>query len=749
MAKELFEQSKQDHLDYLFEQYQKGLLDKASWTPLIEAGYISTVNADLGVKPSTSHLVIENFFERNYQKYSTYENITKADWMPDSIIRHTDDFYEWINSTTYGYFNENEVVSRLKFPKFEKYKAQCFKWLQEDSSPTNHVDDEKRVACIKQEYVRCRENTMYFATKYGFVKEGNDGSGKMRYKPKEHNSFIFYLLDCGYSLFIGKPRQIFFSTTIGIYALKKILFQKNFFVKFIAEDDKTVQEIFRDKIKYPFAELATWMSPNVLSDAADNFWLGIKAKKGEIKGQNSRISVVPPSKTAINGGSPQLVLIDEIGSISILTEMIMEAWPTMFVDKNSDGNLEFTRQICAFGTGVSDGAKGKGAFQREWYRILNLWEEKNRQVGFVPIFLSWHTRCDAKHYKEQKAVAYGGKNLESGIDLETNKKMFHQHYPSTFKDMFILSGNTLVGKEIIDEGISNIRRLPHEQRPVAGYFEPVFDFTRPETENSDVPYKIIDATFIPCNDDETDRATAWRLLPPDRAWMDRYYTGVDPIAVETGHSMFSSAVWDKRNKAPVCLLNFRKQHDHKYCFLQSLLMNIYYDTNHRENNKQGSPELIEANIGTNYSDYCERAGYYKQFVTNSQLPEKLRGGSRRIGVDNKGLRALYIIDKMRECVKTYYKNIYFEVIFKQLDTFVQKQTAKTETWEALDKIAYFDDALFALTFAYINAEFCYDHKMPKKIEESERQMNRVRYVLKRKSDGTLTRVPERQILKIA
>ena len=752
---ELFEKSKRDYLDYLFEQYKKGLLDDASLTPLIEAGYITSKpkekkGGDMSYvyekqKEETAVLSRRDYFVVNYEKYASFpNNISREDWIPASVISHSDDFYEWINNITFGYFTD--AIERHEYKKYELYKAQCFKWLAEDSSPTNHVDEERKIQCIKTEYSRCRQNTMYFAIKYCYVKEGDDSAGKIRYKPKEVNSFLFYLLDCGYSLFIGKPRQIYSSTTMGIYALKKILLQKNYFIKFIAEDDKTVQEIFRDKIKYPFAELPVWMTPKVLSDSAENFWLGQKVTKGEIKGQNSRIAVVPPTVTAINGGSPQLVFIDEIGSINILTEMIAEGLPTMFMDKYGDGNLEMKRQLVAWGTGVGS-AKGKGAYQREWYRILGLWEEKNKQLGFVPIFLSWHTRCNAKHYKEQKAIYYGGKNLETGIDLETNKKMFHQHYPSSFKDMFILSGNTLVGKELIDEGLSRIRKIDHSQRPVAGYLEPVFDYTKPESENSDVPFKIIDANFIPCNDDEMDRATCWRLLPPDRSWINRYYSGVDPIAVETGHSMFSTTIWDKFNHAPVCILNFRKQHDHKYCFLQSVLMEIYYDTNRAQNNKEGCPDLIEANIGTNYVDYCERAGFFKHFVYTSELPERLRGGARKIGVDNKGLRALYIIDKMRECVKTYYKNFYFEVIFKQLDTFVQKTTSKTETWEALDKIAYFDDVLFSLTYAYINAEYVHDHKVPQCIEQTERQISKIKYPKKSKADGSLTRRPEKKLIK--
>ena len=765
MANTLLTRSDKEYYEYLVEQQQKGLLDESSIKLLKAAGYLPSEEERSDKKKlekeNYSSWAKEDLFELTVAKFSAknYPNPVKEKWIPKSITKHTLDFYKWIDAITYGFFDT--VIKTVSYEKYEWYKAQAIQWFYENKSHTHYSTVEKKYENIQDELERCRQNTLYFAMKYCYVKEGNESAGRIEYVPKEHNMFIFYLLDCGYSIYIGKPRQIFASTTMGLYALKKILLQSNFFMKFIAEDADTVEEIFRDKIKYPFAELPTWLKPNVISDSAESFWLGEKIKKGEIDEPNSRISIVPPSRTAINGGSPQLVFIDEAASIPILAEMILEALPTMFVDKNQDGNLEMKRQLVCWTTGVS-GVKGKNAWEHEWRRILGLWEERNGSVGIIPIFLSWHCRCDLKHYNEQMAIYFGGKNLTQtgAFDVETNKKIFYQHYPSSFNDMFLITANTLVPKSLIDEGKASVRNLAHNLQPVPGYFEPVYEITKPSGEFADIPYKIIDANFIPCNDDEVYLATAWRLIPPNHEYIDRYYQGTDPISETSGHSNFSSTIWDKlieseqkdvmgrleykviKPKTPVCILNFRKQHDPNYCFLQSVLMGLYYDTNNMANNKQGIPELIEANIGTNYCGFKERLGFAKNLVYNSQLPDKLRGGARIIGVDNKVPRFSEVINKMRECIKENYLAFKFHVIFEQLQTFVEKPKSKDFTYEALDKKIHFDDVLFSLTYAYICAEYCFDHKTPKKIVDYKKEKIRLAYPLMRDGNGMLYRTPQ-------
>jgi hypothetical protein len=91
------------------------------------------------------------------------------------------------------------------------------------------------------------------------------------------------------------------------------------------------------------------MQPRVKSDSGTWFWLSDKARKGEKGYPNSRIDVVAPKQTAINGGSPQLVLIDEIGNIGILGAMLNEGRPTMFWNNPATGKFELKRQVIMWG----------------------------------------------------------------------------------------------------------------------------------------------------------------------------------------------------------------------------------------------------------------------------------------------------------------------------------------------------------------------------------------------------------------
>jgi hypothetical protein len=419
-------------------------------------------------------------------------------------------------------------------------------------------------------------------------------------------------------------------------------------------------------------------------------------------------------QTAINGGSPQLVLIDEIGNIGILGAMLNEGRPTMFWNNPVTGEFEMKRQLFMWSTG-GEMDKGKGDYEKEWHRILHLWEQKKyRESGIIPLFFSWHVRFDKRGYESEKQWYYGGRAEDEDIDIETSKTQFHQHYPTSFRDMFLKTSNTLVSRHIIEEGEERCRNLDAKLKPVWGYFEPVYDFNDPMPPESDTPFRVIDATFVAINDDEMGKATALMFQRPEAGWTWRYYQGTDPIATESGHSKMSSVIWDEYYRTIPCAVNYRKQQDHKKSFLQVFLMGLYYDT--RKGKKEGVKELVEANIGTNYIDYKSFKGYINSLVYNSELPDKVSGGARDIGIDTKGVRSDGIIDYMAELFRTYYRRIFIHIVFTQLRTFVQAITRSgRETWGPMNKSLHFDDLLYASTFAYI-CRMCFPHQKPTRQE---------------------------------
>ena len=439
--------SKKRYHDYLLKQYNKGVLQPDKVEILIRAGLIKTGTP--GGKESSVPTLIERRWDDmmnpfidcgNYHMFK--QNISKVDWVPDNLLKHTPEFVHWIDSMTYGYFR-----NKAGYKKFELYKVQAYRWLQEDDNITSyHTDDAKR-EYKQREYDRCDENSLYFVNKYGELKEGDISSGFVKYQAREHHAVICYLFDCGYNVIGGKGRQIGWTSIMGLLALKKLIFQPNYYIKFVTEDKDTGEEIFNDKIKYPFGSIPRWMMPRVKSDSGTRFWLSDKAKKGEKGYPNSRIDVVAPKKTAINGGSPQLALIDEIGNIGILGAMLNEARPTMFWNNPKTGKYELRRNIFLWGTG-GEMSKGRGEYEKEWYRILGLWESKQYENGFVPLFFSWHCRFDKTEYEKEKAWYYGARAMKEDIDLETSKTQFHQHYPSSFRDMFLTTASTLVSRDV-------------------------------------------------------------------------------------------------------------------------------------------------------------------------------------------------------------------------------------------------------------------------------------------------------------
>lgn len=664
--------------------------------------------------------------------YKSDKEITREDWMPSSLIEHSDDFVMWINSINSGFQN------MVKYDKFRKYCQQAKNWLNDPTRPTDFETALEVREYKLNEIKRCKQNTLYFMDKYLMIKEGDMSTGNMKYLSKPAHKVICYMMDCGYSVMVGKGRQMAASTTFGGCALAKTIFNKNFFLKFIAQDDEKSQEIFDDKMKYPFNELPGFLKPTVSNDRDGLIRFRAKGNmKGTKKGLNSKIQVVPPSVGAINGGAPQCVFVDEAGYIGMLGKMMKEARPTMFMYDEVTGKLKMKRQIIIWGTGGTEAGEIKKktkAYEIEFYDCLNHWKEKDYTYGIVPLFFDWTARPGmTKKFYLQELRAY----TKEGPEKEASLIQFRQHFPSSPKDMFLSTGKLLVDASWIQSQMERIRNMPHQLRPKKGYFEPIFDTTKPYEEGSDVPYRIVGSKFIPVEDGvQYDHLVSAEIfVDPDTTWSDRFYMGTDPIMTDTGYSNMASVVWDAYYNTPAAIVNYRSD-DHKYTFMQSLLLGLYYG----QEKGNRIPELVESNIGTAYIDYLDGKGYYDSLVHRKELPELFTGGSATVGVDNKGTRATFIITKMKEVVMEYGHKIHFLEYFRQLETFTLTVSANgREVWGVSDFKNFKDDLLYATAFAYI-CRISFEFKSPRKYNPDSPRYT-VRNKLTRLDDGTLTRTP--------
>lgn len=654
-------------------------------------------------------------------------DIKRSDWMPRSINDHTKDFIEWIDSISFGGFS-----NRGNYRKFNLYCQQAYQWIAENDSLSNYSDHDDRENYKDKEIERCSENTLYFLNKYLQLKESTLVAGMRQYVATKAHEIMIYLFDCGYSYYLGKPRQIAATSTLGACAMAKTVFRRNHFIKFITENDTKGQEIFEDKIKYPFAELPWWMRDESRNDSGTKFALGTKENKGDRAGTNSNILVAPPTPTAISGGSPSIALVDEAGNIPILTKIIEDARPTSFWMNPTTRQMERKRQIVVWGTG-GDMEKGGKSFEREFMTALKNWRERKFASGIIPIFFDWTTRpgITQEIYDSEKEVY----NSKEGPDAEQSRITFRQQYPTTVEDMFITSAATLLSQEYIQNALDRILKTKAILKPKYGYFEPIFG-DEEQPEGSDVPFNIIGANFIPLsNGDPIVSVTIFQ--DPKPHWLHRYYQGTDPLASDSGTSNMASSIWDRYYNTISAVVNYRTP-NYREVFMQCMLLGIYYDTERQF----GVPELLETNIGKAYQEYKTNKGRYDTFVFNTELPPALQvqSGSNMIGIDNRGHRNRMIINNMTEMFHGFGDKIYIEDIFIQAKTFVSSLTAKgNETWGPADKKYYKDDILFSSTFAYICATQCFPLQQPFNTEEDKKKSMRVVSTLTRDKNLNLVR----------
>lgn len=651
-------------------------------------------------------------------EYAEKQKVKTSDWKPSHApLDYPDAFYKWVCSINSGWRNMS------RYEPFELYVKQAEQWLADKDDILNYEDAESQEDYLFQEYVRCEENTLYFANKYGQIKDGDLDGGGMPYKAWKAQQIILFLLDCGYNLMIGKARQIGFTTTLGLAANKRIIFKDSYFVKFLTATELKGKEIFRDKIRWAFGKVPGWLREEVYNDAANVLSLEDKSNKGESEGKFSRIEVSAPAIDAINGGSPNLVLIDEIGLFEIFGQMMQEGRPTLY--QSIGGKMVMKRQLLCWGTG-GEMDKGGSVFESEFKAAIEAWRKKNFSYAIIPLFFDAYAREGmTDELYENERIAYYSK---TGVEGEKSRVQFHQHFPLTLDDMFLRKSRTIIPVAECNKHLMRIYNNKNQQ-PQFGYFEPVYDKNRP-LQDSVVPFKLVGAVWVPTGSETDDRTTAmvWEHPPHGEKWDYRYYQGTDPINSQTGHSKMSSTIWDAY-KGTVSSVVFWRTRLFRECYLQCLLQGLYYD----QVNLGGVKELIESNIGDGYFEFQELAGYDRRVVANASLPLPLQTPSGKwFGINNKTNTAAIISNRIIEMVEAYSEQINVPWLFVQLKTFVEKDLKTTDSqrqtrYQAADTKRDFDDVIFSMVFAYINAQ-AHSRYEPTRVDEQVDSKTEIRYV---------------------
>lgn len=652
--------------------------------------------------------------------------ISKDDWAPEKVDEHTEQFYHFIESHIPCF---DKIIAD---EGFYLYIEQQQRWLDEGTTVAD-FEGQSQWEFVQTEFERMSENTLYGMNKYGWIKDDSVPARRRDYKASTPQALICYLLDCGYSLEMGKGRQAAITSTVMLYEAIRMLVQTSYKGVLVTDDiEFTGKAIFNEKLKASLMYMRmdnAWIYPPGVGNWADKNivfdWSEGKAKH-EKKVISSQYSLAASDDTqTINGTTPSKVVFDEAQNIPTYQEIKREARPTMLA-AGLDGTIRIARQIVAFGTGSSH-QRGKGAFENEYKSTISKWNRRETTSSFVPLFLDWTCRpyMTRKRYLIERAYYIDNDENEEtkGMSKEERTSMFHAAMPSSPDDMFLTSHKTMVPSLLIKKQQDRILKMNTlGGGAIRGRFVPVFNHAVSTTPGFYIPNPVIGSKWQEADPDDID-APVKMLMPPERFWVYRYYQGTDPIQSASGTSKFASVIWDNVgpikvkdgqqifHPMPVCILNDRQSRVEE-SYLQSKLMGMYY-ANHGQ---KACMELTERNQGQDYESFVKTQMDLRESLwLRGALPKDYRGGSHEYGVDlkqgRKGFALYYDTSRM---LMDFHENIWFNEIWAQVRNIdVEERPDGSMDWGTVNKNAFNDDLVIACSYAHISCRA--ENKDPKKI----------------------------------
>lgn len=636
--------------------------------------------------------------------------ITKEMWTPGGLkYDYENEFWNWINCINKGF------QYYVDYGRFELYVKQAYAWINQNITWNPNASIETKKAYLLLERERMLQNSLYALNKFAYIK--NDSSNN-KYEAWKSQQIMLYLLDLTISYIMGKARQIGATTTIGAATGVKTMLTHNMYCKLVAQRTTKTEELFRDKVKYPIDKFPTYVTPSILGDSKEKLEFARKVEKGKTIGSNSIFEISSPTSDCINGGSPTITLLDEIGYFDNLSEIISEGRPTLLAYNPITGRQEFRRQVIGWGTG-GEMDKGGAAMEAEYYAAKEAWMEKDYSHQIIPLFVNVFGRrgFTKQVYESEKISAYRRKSRPGEKDP---KIYFHQSNPVTEEDMFLISSETIIPINIINKKLSDCQREKEKGTKLYkwGYFVPIYNKGNKYGPESDVPYEIIGAKFVPASEDEilnrSHKAGVCIINEPQRNWVNRYFQGNDPVFTSSGTSNMAVAVWDSLINDISAYIDFRID-DYRYCYLQAFLMKLYYSPI-KSNRAIGIKELVESNVGGEYLNYNRDKKMMHTLVHQSKLPDTLQLGGVEIGINKRTKNAPFIINHLEEMLLLHLDSIHCDRFYEQLKTYVRKTTSQSVKWEAQNSKFHKDDIIDAVIYAYICAK---SHKNLKPVCQTE------------------------------
>ena len=254
---------------------------------------------------------------------------------------------------------------------------------------------------IKQEYIKCAQDPVYFMRKYYWIQHPQRGRIQFNLYPFQVGVLNQFQKN-KYSI-VNKSRQLGISTLVSAYSLWLMLFQKDKNVLCIATKQETAKNMVT-KVKFAYDNLPSWLQIK----AVENNKLSLKLVNG------SQIKAIGATGDAGRSEAVSLLLLDEAAFIEGIDEIFASAQQT----------LATGGQCIAISTPFGTG---------NWFHKTFIGGEEGKN-GFVSLKLPWSVHPERSQvWRDEQDAVLGPRNAAQECDCD-----------------FSTSGDTVIEPDILN-----------------------------------------------------------------------------------------------------------------------------------------------------------------------------------------------------------------------------------------------------------------------------------------------------------
>jgi hypothetical protein len=281
------------------------------------------------------------------------------------------------------------------------------------------AEDLKQI--IKQEFIKCAKDPVYFMKKYYMIQ--NPIKGRIKFNLYQFQEVVLNHMHNEDYLIINKSRQLGISTLCSAYALWLMLFHKDKNVLCIATKQETAKNMVT-KVRFAYDNLPQWLRIKT----TEHNKLSLRLANG------SQIKATSASSDAGRSEAVSLLLIDEAAFIDGIDEIFASAQQTL---ATGGGCIALSTP---YGTG--------NWFHSTWIKA------EARENTFIPIRLPWSVHPErSEDWREEQDVILGPRMAAQECDCD-----------------FSTSGDTVVEPDILNFYEKTYIQEPSERRGIDGNF---------------------------------------------------------------------------------------------------------------------------------------------------------------------------------------------------------------------------------------------------------------------------------------